>query len=177
MPRLYLVNVTRQHFQFAYKALERSGVVTQPVPSGEQVKIAPLGSNDDLSAQEIDYIIGQHVKYGLVSIDEIGPRFDGICYSIGKPASADKMTRAAIKYDKLLDERGKKIRVEAAIAETNRLEQQMGVATKSFTLTVEEEEPKTGYDDKITHVSEGVRVSRSNESPDGIPILRANRGR
>jgi len=175
MPQLYVGNVSKQIHQFAYRALERPGIVTQTIPIGGQILIAPTGTNTDLSMPEIDYIVDQHKMYGMVSIDEIDGKspFSGLCYSIGKPLSAEKLRRAMIKKEEALDEFGRKIRQEAAIAVNGQFEDSLGQRLNNLEMSFEEVEPRGGYSDDASHLSEGVRVTR--DAVNGPPIAASGR--
>jgi len=163
MPELYIGNVSKQIHQFAYRALERSGVIIQPIPIGGQIRLSPNGANIDLTTPEIDYIIGQHRSYGLTPINELDANrnpFSGLVYSIGKPISADKLRRAMVKLEENLNEFGRKIRQEAALAMNTQMEQQFNQPLRQLEMSFEEVEPKAGYSDDVNHLSEGVRVTR-----------------
>jgi hypothetical protein len=163
MPELYIGNVSKQIFQFCYRSPERPGVIVQTIPIGGQIRISPNGQHVNLSTPEIDAILEQHKVYGLVSIDDIdrlrGP-FDGICYSIGKQISVEKLRRAMVKKDDSLKDFGKTMRQEAALAVNSQIEEQIGSPLRQLEMSFQEEEPKGGYTDDTDHVAEGVRVTR-----------------
>lgn len=182
MSELYVANVTKQVVQFAYRALERSGVIVQTIPIGGQVKIAPKGSNGDLSAPEMDHIIDQHRKYGLVDVNDIdsSKTFNGMCYSVGKPISVDRLHRAMKRNEDALEAMGKQIRQEAAIAVNNQIENTIGEHLRQLEMSVTEEEPRGGYPEDHAPLGEGVRVSRSEDTGGGttLPFIgRGGRGR
>lgn len=163
MPELYVANVTKQIVQFAYRSPERQGLVIQPIPIGGQIKISPRGSvSSELGVPEIDAIIDQHRKYGLISVDELETnraRFHGMCYSIGKPVSVDRLHRAMQRNEEMLEEMGVQIRKEAALAVNNQIESQIG-GIKQLEMSVQEEEPRGGYSDDHKPLGEGVRIVR-----------------
>jgi hypothetical protein len=165
MPELYVGNVSKQINQFAYRALERPGIVVQPIPIGGQIRISPNGSRIDLSAHEIDYILDQHRGYGLVSVDEINNlgANSGLCYSIGKPITVEKLQKAMRKKEDMLLEQGKKHRQEAALAVNAQIEEQIGAPLRQLEMSFAEEEPRAGYADDVDHIAEGVRVTRVAE--------------
>jgi hypothetical protein len=179
MPKLFIANVTKQIYQFAYRAPERAGVVVQTIPIGGQVLIAPNGSDPDLTLQVIEAIIAQHRKYGLVAYSELksvrGP-FHGICYQIDKPFNEDQIRLAMLKNEDMLIALGVKIRQEAALAVNNQIEAQIGAPLRRLEMSVEEREPRDGYASDLTHVSEGVRVARE-PNKEGYPILAVEEGR
>lgn len=163
MPQLYIGNISKQIHQFAYRSLERPGVVTQTIPIGGQILVAPTGTNTDLSTPEIDYIVKQHTMYGMVlveDIDGIRSPFSGLVYCIGKPISAEKLRRAMIKKEEAMEALGKKMRQEAALAVNSQIEEQIGRPLRQLEMSFEEEEPRGGFTDDIDHVAEGVRVTR-----------------
>jgi hypothetical protein len=176
MPELFIGNVSKQIQQFAYRALERPGIVLQTIPIGGQIRIAPNGARVDLTIQEIDYIIDQHKTYGIAPIDEldnVSSPFGGICYSIGKPISAEKLRRAMVKKDDALKDFGKKLRQEAALAVSSQIEEQIGAPLRNLEMSFTEEEPRGGYSDDTDHLSEGVRVTRLADH--GPPTAEAGR--
>jgi hypothetical protein len=167
MPELYIGNVSKQIFQFAYRSPERPGVIVQPIPIGGQIRISPNGQLVDLSTPEIEAILGQHKAYGIVSIDEVDSSqnpFNGCCYSIGKPISVEKLRRAMLKKEEALKEHGRKLRQEAALAVNSQIEEQIGAPLRELEMSFQEEEPRSGYADELDHLAEGVRVTRQSET-------------
>jgi hypothetical protein len=171
LPSLYVANVTKQVCQFAYRSPERLGLVIQTIPIGGQIQIAPKGSMGlDLSTPEIDGIIDQHRKYGLIAVEDIDTdkaKFHGICYSIGKPISVERLHKAMQRNEEVLEELGKTIRKEAALAVNNHIESQVGGNLKQLEMSVVEEEPRGGYSDDHKPLGEGVRIVRDNQE---VPI-------
>src|SRR5215475_11938590 len=113
MPELYVGNMSKQIQQFGYRVPERQGTIFQPIPIGGQIRVSPDGQRRDLSTPEIDAIIGQHSTYGLVCVDDIDAKqspFSGLCYSIGKPITPEKLRRAMLKKEEALGVFGQKIR-------------------------------------------------------------------
>jgi hypothetical protein len=163
MAQLYVGNVSKQIHQFSYRALEKSGVITQPIQIGGQVRVAPNGHNTDLTSQEIDYILAQHSIYGITPIDELDTNknpFFGLVYSIGKPIPAEKLSRAMRKQEDYLRNLGQKMRQEAALAVNSQIEEQIGAPLRQLEMSIAEEEPRSGYAEDLDHVAEGVRVTR-----------------
>jgi hypothetical protein len=180
MVQLYVANVTKQVVQFAYRAVEKSGVVVQTIPIGGQVLIAPQGSKTDLSTPEIDVILDQHRKYGLVAIEEVESSkipFHGMCYSIGKPISVERLHRAMKRNEDALEALGKQIREEAAVAVNNQIEGTIGENLKQLEMSITEEEPRGGYSEDHEPLGEGVRVIRQTEGGAPLPFVGRGRGR
>jgi hypothetical protein len=163
MPELYIGNVSKQIFVFCYRSPERPGVIAQTIPIGGQIRISPNGKLVDLSTPEIESIISQHRAYGIVPIEEVdklrGP-FDGICYSIGKQISVEKLRRAMLKKEEALKAFGQVMRKEAALAVNSQIEEQIGAPLRELEMSFQEEEPRAGYSEDGDHLAEGVRVTR-----------------
>jgi|SRR5215472_6154226 len=167
MPELFIGNISKQIQQFCYRIPERQGVIVQTIPIGGQIQVSPNGRDKDLSVELIDRIIGQHLAFGIVPAEEVSSKshpFSGICYSIGKPITPDKLHEAMIEKETAIDEFGRQIRQEAAVAVNSQIEQ-TGVPLNKLEMSFEEEEPRGGYVDGLTHVAEGVRVMRDNVAP------------
>lgn len=166
MPELYIGNISKQIQHFCYRSLERPGIIMQPIPIGGQIRVSPTGAKTDLSTPEIDYIIEQHGKYGMLPVEEVDAKnnpFSGLCYSIGKAITPERLRKAMMKKEEALQKFGSKIRQEAAIATNNQIEQQIGAPLRNLEMSFEEIEPRGGYADDADHLSEGVRVTRRAE--------------
>ena len=179
MPELYIGNVSKQIQIFTYRSPERPGVITQTIPIGGQIRISPNGVHVDLSTPEIDAIIGQHMTYGLVSIDEIDKKqspFNALCYSIGKPISVEKLRKGMLKKEESVRAFGQKLRQEAALAVNSQIESS-GHPLRELEMSFEEEEPSGGYAEDADHNSEGILVTRTAEPGAPTPIEMGRRGR
>lgn len=164
--KMYIANATKQKFDFMYRLPETTGLRVQNIPIGGQIQIT-----GELLPIQVDAIIEQHAKYGMVSVDEVdrSKSFTGLCYSIDKPIPVSKIMTAVRLNTDVLQERGRQIRQEAAIAENNRIEQSMREndipgELKALNVSVQEEKERPDGE----QVSEGIRVTRSdpqNEQP------------
>ena len=67
MSQMYVGNATRQIYDFCYKVPENQKLFSQKIHPGTFQKIALA----NLTKPDIDYIIAQHAKYGLIAEDEI----------------------------------------------------------------------------------------------------------
>jgi hypothetical protein len=178
MPELYIGNVSKQIFQFAYRSPERPGVIVQTIPIGGQIRISPNGALTDLSTPEIEAILGQHKTYGIVDIDEVDSSqspFSGLCYSIGKQMTPEKLRRAMLKKEEALKVYGSKMRQEAALAVNSQIEEQIGAPLRQLEMSFQEDEPRTGYADDLDHLAEGVRVTRQSDTVASIEQGRRRR--
>lgn len=153
MSEMYVGNGTKQVQSFCYR-LPEGKAVTVTISMGGQIKIP-----GNLSAMDIDAIVDQHSKYGLVRTDEIDRTqpFIGLCYSIDKPISIAQISRVLDHNDEVLTERGKVIREEAAVALNSAIEQNTGVAFDNLELSVIEQPKSAG--DEGPKFAEGVRVT------------------
>jgi hypothetical protein len=153
---------------------ERISPIYQTIPIGEQRMILPNGANPDLTDQEIDLIIGQNVKYGLIKVEDLDSCkvFHGLCYSVGKPISADKMNRGARKNEETHTARGKQSRIEAALGINYDYENKYNASVRRLEMEFKEEEPRGGYQENLTHIHENVTVTPSEQAPPGVQVLR-----
>lgn len=154
--RMYVANCTNQVQDFIYRLPERAGLIQQRIGAGEQIKLTP-----ELTTPDIDAIISQHGKYGMVRADEVDRTrpFIGLCYSIDKPVNLSHMRRAAEHNVGVLDRWGRQIREEAAIVINEQNEQAVGGPqnVKSTEISLEEVPAKDGAPATI---NETIRVSR-----------------
>lgn len=160
---MYVGNATRQNYTFLYRASGRSTPTAQEIPIGTQVKLS-----GDLTPDDVEGIILQHQPYGFMNVDSFNsPLFGGIVYSEGRPISSEKLKKAMIKYQEILDARGKVIRKEGAIAVTDVIEKQIigednnAMKLTNLEMSVEEDPPKGGSVEGHPDLfSEGIQVLR-----------------
>jgi hypothetical protein len=180
MPELYVGNVSKQIQTFCYRSPERPGVIAQTIPIGGQIRISPDGRHTDLATPEIDAILDQHRAYGLIDINEIDSKqspFNGLCYSIGKPLTPEKMRKAMLKKEEALKAFGQKLRQEAALAVNAQIDESSGGRLRELEMSFEEKEPSGGYADNADHASEGILVTKSAQPGAPTPINMAGRRR
>jgi len=180
MPELYIGNISKQIQIFTYRSPERPGVIAQPIPIGGQIRISPNGTHFNLSPPEIDAILLQHAAYGLCNIDEMDKRqspFSGLCYSIGKAFTPEKLRKAMIKKEEAVKAFGQKLRQEAALAVNSQIAEQSGQNLREFEMSYEDLEPSGGYSENADHSSEGVLVTSKAEPGAPTPIEIGRRGR
>lgn len=181
--RLYIGNATKQHQIFSYRVPERLQLCTQNIMAGSQVCIAPNGSNTDLTTPEIDAILAQYSIYGIRDANDLDQNkddrpFSGLVYSIGKPVTPERLRKAIARFEGQLDKLGKRIRTEAAVAAHSHIEGAImgGEEMKApMDVSIEEVEPSRGLDENLTHVSEGVRITRKPTSEMPVVDLRSSR--
>jgi hypothetical protein len=162
--RLYIGNATKQNCDFWYRLPETSAARMQPIPVGAQIQIA-----GELAGPAVDAIIGQHLRYGIVRIDELDRlpnQTVTLCYSIDEPIPPHKMVRLLTHNENIQVERGKEARREAGIAASERAnafiqEQRPGDEIRNLQLSVVEE--KRDPRDESPTIAEGVHVVKNSE--------------
>lgn len=158
--KLYVANGTAQYQDFLYRMPEQPMPRMQRIGIGEQIQIS-----GDLSRLEIDNIVNQHTRYGLVEeveVDRTKP-FVGMCYSIDKPVKLDSISQMVGHNREVLEDRGRVIRQESAIATSSVLETETpGLQALEMSVT------EVMKDGSTPSISEGTRVTRresANEAP------------
>lgn len=179
--KMYIGNATKQIVDFCYRlpvGAGYTGIRSQQVPMGGQVCLS-----GEMNQEEIDFIIHQFSSSGLINVSEIGhgPDFHGICYSIDKPIAVKSIRELMDSNHEELLRRGEQIRREAAIAEHNRIETELGSGQRPATLNdFEMTVIQDNHDerDPVPPLAEEVHVRR--QAPDTPPAAaqgRASRGR
>ncbi len=162
--KLYVANTTQQIQHFSYRLPESKQVRVQVIPIGNQVALS-----GDLTTKDIEYVVEQHAKYGMVRADEVDRTrsFIGTCYSVDKPVNMNKVRSALERNNIVLIEQGRQIRAEAGMAVHDAAEKAINPrqgALKAMEFSVEEVPSKDGKD---TEVNETLRVSRDEEPTKG----------
>lgn len=157
--RVYVANTTRQIQDFAWRALETNKLVRIPIEVGAQVMLP-----GDWQKEEIDHIVAQHARYGVISVDEIdrSKAFIGLCYSVDKPIPVEKIRRALVTNQAVLEERGRELRKHAAVAAAQQVQNDNPTAGLTrMEMTIQEEREDGG----APAVNEGIRVDASAAPP------------
>ncbi len=160
--RVYIANATHHVAAFAYRILENPKLRTMQIPMGAQIRLP-----EDLTADDITYVVGQHEQYGLISADKVpdAKTFIGMCYSVDKPVPSIRIEQLFLHNREQLVEEGRKNRQEAAVAANmafdNALENEGGGLRK---MTFEVLEEGNGGPDGT--MAEGIRVEAT---PDDEP--------
>lgn len=121
MPKLFIANTSKQNHHFAFRLPEWQGPKFDMIQVGGQIAVC---SGQDLSQDQVDFIIKSHVPYGLRSVTEAAKEKDfvGLCYSIGKPVTLDSFGKVFEHNEDAMKERAAERRQEtvAAVAESLR---------------------------------------------------------
>jgi hypothetical protein len=176
MTTVYIGNATRQVLHFAYRLPERKPI-TQMIRYGAQ---SPL--TVDCSQPDIDALLNQWGKYGLVKLDELessrkSKEFQGYLISIGKQIPQSIMDKAAKYRDEVLASHSEKARKEAAEVMVHTIENETGEIAKTYEISVAEIEPQQGFTNpNDPHVAQGWRIDR-DQRPNMPPLPSARRHR
>lgn len=169
MPKLFIANCTKQVLDFHYRIPEFPQVYQVIIKPGSQQRI----HKDDLSVDTIDYIINQHVMYGLVPSNEIDRTkpFIGLCYSVDKEIRAESIMKALKHNAHVLEVNGYEQRVESAAAISSALDTQAeenGMAVDGVSVEVIEQE-QPGHEAR-----DGERISETVTVDKSLPTARTS---
>lgn len=163
--KLYVANLTLQHQILLYRVPGHVGVHQQRIPIGGQVSVF-----GDLSSEQIEGIIAQHAKYGLVKFDEID-RFKGhavYCWRVGSPVNVERVKRMMAHNHSVLHQRGELIRKQAAVTANHVIEnpaEEVHIALKNMEVEIVEVDKGAGV-----NVDDHMKVtSRAGGGDDGEP--------
>jgi len=158
--KMYIANCTPQVQDFHYRLPENAKLLKQTIPLGQQIQIP-----GDLTQFDIDAIIEQHSRYGMVRVGEIDrtKAFIGVCYDIDRKVDMDRVRNAIEHNYEVLEERGKIIRQEAAVAVNNSIEEQTGGGLNALEARIEEVGKDATMDETIRGTT-GRRPSRTRRA-------------
>lgn len=170
--KMYVANPTHQDHEFTYRMIEGRSVIRQPIPSGGQIRLTK-----EMSSEDIDYVTNHHAKYGLVRVDEVNSTrgYISLLYSIDKPINAVLIMRVHERNKSALDETGKKLRRDAAIAtqaqvsKTFKEEGLPDIKAMEFEIVEEERKdaPSPTINEIIRAVPEGSGEPQGSTAPRG----------
>lgn len=173
--QLYIANGTRQINDFHYRIPETKQVRRQTIAVGGQILIS-----GDLTKVEVDAVIDQHRKYGLIPADEIdtsnGPA--PLCFQVGRPIPPERISLLMQRNAGVMVMRGRESRKAAAIVMANALgtsvrDQGTGMELSEVEVSLTEDTRGGAADEKQhekTFVNPENKPHRNNNS-------RGNRGR
>jgi hypothetical protein len=160
--KMYVGNCTRQPNDFQYRM---PGEASSQRNQGGNLRVqrvealSYLQLSGDLTSDEIDYIVAQHSTYGMVHVSEIDrtkPYF-GLCWDT-KPINVPTLREAISHNQAVLEQRGREMRKEAAVALNNSLEQAEDMGDlKKLTIEVKEDSHGSMEHDPFAEV---IQVSR-----------------
>lgn len=156
MTRLYVANCTVQVQGFNYRLVEVEKAFSRTIEIGGQVDLG------DLTDPQINGVIEQNRKYGLLGVEEIA-RMEGftpLIFSTGRPVRADVMRRVISHNRTVLRARGEEARKAAAVVVNNQLSSAGPLELLEMSI-VEEKAGKvvSGVPDTPgAPVAEGIRI-------------------
>lgn len=162
MPDLFIANGTMQVQEFHYRLPEAKNARRQVIPVGEQIRIS-----GDLRSVDVDAIIKQHVKYGLIPADEIlrGTKPAPLAYRVGRYISSEEIVLLSNRNQGILIDLGRQTRKDAAVAVGNALGRAAQESGNDFdTADVEiTEVPKAGgAGTGESLVAENIQIGRED---------------
>jgi len=169
--KVFLANTTRQVQDFVWRSIEGRVPHRMQVDVGQQVQLP-----GEWSTQDIAYLDSQHRRYGVIPVDEIDRTKDfvGLCYSVDKPISVEKIRRALTTNQQVLEERGRELRKRAAVAVANQVTaNHPDAGLTALEMTIQEERKDGG----TPEVNEGIRVPTAGQAEGGPPTTARRRGR
>jgi hypothetical protein len=175
--KLYIANCSKQVHNFLYRVPEATGLRAQPIKEGGQIQIS-----GELQPEAIDYVVNQHVRYGLIPVDDIdrAKPFIGLCYSIDRPIPATKIQKLMIHNQGILEERAEDNLKATALANNKLLENRIEMTAREARHSIPPigdleisitEESKSGSPAKTNFFREGkqaaggIKVHRSDTPP------------
>lgn len=156
--KLFISNSTKQNYQFRYRVKKDGQVIKADIPYGQQISL-----EQDLSTEEIDFIIKQHSgdsnEYMVAEKDiDRAAGFVGLIYRIGSPVNAEKTAVAIDENDGILDRQSAQLRADTmSVIAANMTKD--GARPAELASEMVEEVPRGS--DK-TAFSEGIDVDMKN---------------
>lgn len=111
--KLYIANGTQQKHTFAYRLPSANKVLTQPIAIGGQICIPR-----ELSEPEVDAVVKQHEKYGMIPAKEIGSRGSRnspLAFQVDKPFDPERIAQLMSVNRGVMIEMGEKVRRDTAV--------------------------------------------------------------
>lgn len=115
--QIFIANITKQAHDFTYRKREVNKLVTRPISAGGQILI-------DTDKDEIDFIIEQAGRYGMVHHKEIrnGKNFNGLAYNFDKPLNIEAIKAGIQHNDEVMEAVALEARQNAAVATDSALQ-------------------------------------------------------
>lgn len=165
--KVYVANTTRQVQDFVWRSIGNRSPHRMKIDVGQQVQLP-----GEWNTEDVTYLEDQHRRYGLVPVGEIDRTKDfiGVCFSVDKPISVEKIRRALTTNQQVLEERGRTLRQHAAVAVAAQVQaDHPDAGMTALEMSIQEERKDGG----TPEVNEGIRVPISGQ---GQPPPPANRG-
>lgn len=171
MSTMYVANATKQVQTFMYRLPETKQPRQQTIDVGQQVRLS-----GDLSHKDIQAIIRQHAKYGMVAVSEIkdSKGLIPLCFQLDTPIAPEVIEMLVNINTGVLDDRGRVARENSAIVAATTIGQNLrerGEGTEFSELHVdliEDDDQRSRSRRGITgeeRREEKVIVSRTDRAP------------
>lgn len=160
--KLFIANCTKQENFFEYTIPESFKRFAKPIRAGGQVEIE---NTPDI----LNYIIGQHERYGFTEVSKVAKGFSGLCYRFDKPISVNAIEAGLSQNEQDMIDRALEARKVQAVASDqiiSRIAQEGGLRQKGATEfeTVEEKrnmaDTESKFEQTITVAKEGIEPKR-----------------
>ena len=157
--KLFIANTTKQRHDFTYRKPETGRLVHHPINAGAQVVVL------DGTAAEIDVIIQQHARYGLIDATNIDQNrvHIGRCYSIDKPVPAQVIENAMRDNDGHLNREAHERRQASVVATSHSLNEQDNGFRGELEVSAEQRLNATDDRDETDFVDETLAVSAGSK--------------
>jgi hypothetical protein len=167
MAVMYVANCTQQNQEFCYRL--NGNLRVQHIPIGGQIALS-----GDLSNSDVDAVLAQHNRYGLIPVEEVdrSKPFIGLCYALDRRMNVDQIRRAIIHNAEVLEDRGKQMRQESAVALNAAIEERNGPLRSLEMSFAEHRENPNNLEGAI---AEGYRVTRDAPEETGRRRRRGSR--
>lgn len=176
--RLYIGNATKQNFDFMYWV-----PTTPPARRIQRIEVGrQVAISGELDRAAIDGIIQQHIAYGIIDAKDVAhaAHFVPLCFSVDRPITGAQLTALMTKNAAVLQDLGRQIRREAALASNDRLETDITESGRPERLRVMDMsvvEENHDERDEQRPLAEGFRVVASNDEPGGSRPTAVRRAR
>jgi hypothetical protein len=158
--KLYIANCSKQDHQFTYMITENPRPFMERIRAGAQILI-------DRSIEDVNQIINQHLRYGLMEATKVKKGFGGIAYRLEKPISVQSIEAGIEQRDQEMIDRALEARKITAVASDQLISnkaQEMGLRQKSG-LELEVVEEKKNAGDNEPKFNETIEVQKEGLTP------------
>jgi len=175
--KLYVANAAKQVIDLTCRIPGLGSLYRQTIPIGCQIVVG-----GDLDLTQVNEVVRQLSGYGLTKYDELdrAKPFVGLCYAVDRPVPNKRILFAMEHNAKVLVERGKEMRAQAAVATNNAIERTLveeGLGNiEALDVTVVEEENRHGPSNPEP-IAEGVLVTKDPDIRPGKGNAKSRKGK
>lgn len=137
MSKLFIANLTKQHFDFLYRVPENTKLLSESIGAGKQIALS-----GEFTRDVIDLIVEQHLEYGLRAASEVYSNANKdikvpLAYSIDKPVDIDKLLHGITANDDFAQSVANEAQINSTAATIDALGDAKSVVIDTFAETVE----------------------------------------